>query len=105
MLTPVIFRHDFAPGFATECTSEDWAAVAALVAAVYQIDSSAYSAPGLDLCNQLQQRAHLIPPRGTGLVFIIEQHPTTPTIEVTIQRPDQTIIKALIIYVHSRAKE
>lgn len=105
MLTPVIFQHDFAPGFPTTCTSDDWAAVAALVAAVYQIDSSAYSDPGLDLLNQLQQRAHLIAPRGTGLVFIIEPHATTPTIEVTIQRPDQSTIKALVIRVHSRAKE
>lgn len=106
MLTPVIFRHDFYPGFATVCTSEDWAAVAALVAAVYKIDSSAYTNQLADLAGQVAERSQDIAPRGTGIVYLPEIVDTKSgqAVEITIQRADQTTIKALNIWLHCLGK-
>lgn len=101
MILPVFFSHELSPNFAEKCSNKDWAAVAALITALYSIDSTPYSAPCVDLLKQLQIWMRDTA-WGNGWHFTFKLHPVLFTIDVKLNREDDTKLDVMTINVHTR---
>jgi hypothetical protein len=96
--SPVIFSHEILPEFIKVATPHEWTLAAVVVSEIYKVDSSAYSDPMHDLCEQLRERAQEFTPRGYALrYYFITYDKPTPKMAIKIIHPDGSGIHAITV--------